>query len=494
MKTLKIILDQFKMPRNYILLFFCIIYCLISLVNHYNYRTYAFDLGIYNNCLYQYGHFHKNHYPYLHYMFSNFLSDHFSLYTVILSPFYYVFGTSTLLLVQIASILFGSIGVYKIVKKRTESRFLPEIAMIHYLSFFGIYSALSFDYHDNVVSAMLVPWFLYYFDTNKIKQTILFAVLIVIGKENMPLWLSFVCFGLFILYFKDRVKRNLALIIAFSSIIYMIIIIKLIMPAMDPMVATNGYNAFHYSILGNNLSEMISNLIYSPSKIINAFYYSHLESFPELTNIKRELYICLLYSGGIILLAKPQYLIMLIPIIAQKVLNDDFGKWGINAHYSIEFAPIIVIGFYDVLLSIKRKKIRLFLAIIGCLLAIYVTKVKVDNRFSLYYNKINTSFYSKKHYLCEFDKKEVKKVMKLIPENANLSSLSVFAPHLSFRKNIYQYPDVHDAEYILLASTTQNAFPLKADELEVKIQELKESQQWETISSSKGIYLFRKKQ
>ena len=83
--------------------------------------------------------------------------------------------------------------------------------------------------------------------------------------------------------------------------------------------------------------------------------------------------------------------------------------------------------------------------------------------------------------------------MNLIPENANLSSLSVFAPHLSFRNNIYQYPDVHNAEYILLARTNYNAFPLRPDELNTKIDELLNSDNWETVSSSKQIYLFRKK-
>ena len=102
MKT--ILITELKKPKNYILLFFCFIYCLISLVNHYNFRTYAFDLGIYSNCLHQYGHLHKNHYPYLHNLFTNFLADHFSLYTVLLSPLHYIFGTSTLLYIQIISI------------------------------------------------------------------------------------------------------------------------------------------------------------------------------------------------------------------------------------------------------------------------------------------------------------------------------------------------------------------------------------------------------
>ncbi|MBC7694184.1 MAG: DUF2079 domain-containing protein [Burkholderiales bacterium] len=471
---------------------FGIIYCLISLVNHYNYRTYAFDLGIYNNCLYQYGHFHKNHYPYLHHMFTNFLSDHFSLYTVILSPLYYILGTPTLLYIQIISILFGSVGVYKIIKHRFNQPFLPEIAMIHYLSFFGIYSALAFDYHDNVVSAMLVPWFLYYFDLKNIKWTIVFAILIVIGKENMPIWLAFVCFGLSLLSFKDKTKRNLALIIAFASLIYVVVIIKFVMPAMDPMVAKNGYNAFQYSILGNSSKEIITNLIHDPLKIFRALFYSHIEGAPELKNIKFELYTCLLFSGGWMLLLRPQYLVMLIPIIAQKVFSDDFGKWGISCHYSIEFVPIVVLCFYDGIRFLKNHKIKLTLAILVCFLTIKTTYDKMEIRDSFYYDKLNGCFYLPEHYKCVFNRKEVKRVMKLIPENANLSSLNVFAAHLSFRKNIYQYPDVHDAEYVLLASA-KGSYPVRGFELETKIKEYKQSTEWETLSASKGIYLFRKR-
>jgi uncharacterized membrane protein len=426
-------------------------------------------------------------------MFTNFLADHFSLYTVILSPLYYIFGTPTLLYIQIISILFGSVGVYKIIKHRFNQPYLPEIAMIHYLSFFGIYSALAFDYHDNVVAAMLVPWFLYYFDTNNIKLTVLFAFLIVIGKENMPIWLAFVCFGLFLLNFKDKEKRNLALIIAFSSLVYVIIVIKVIMPSMDPMMAQNGYNAFKYSILGNSSGEIMANLIHNPLKIIKALFYSHIESLPELKNIKFELYTCLLLSGGWMLLLRPQYLVMLIPIIAQKVFSDDFGKWGITNHYSIEFAPIVIICFYDGLKYLKFQKIKVVLAILVCFLTIKTTYDKMETRDSLYYNKVNGCFYIKEHYKSDFNKKEVKRVMKLIPENANLSSLNVFAAHLSFRKNIYQYPDLNDAEYVLLAST-ENAYPVRGLELKKQIHDYLSSPLWETLSANKGVYLFKKKQ
>jgi uncharacterized membrane protein len=483
--------NLFKVPKNYILLLFGVIYALISLGNHYNYRTYAFDLGIYNNCLYQYGHFHKNHYPYLHYMFSNFLSDHFSLYTIILSPLHYIFGSTTLLLVQIVSILFGAAGVYKIVKQASNIPFLPEIAMVHFLSFFGIYSALSFDYHDNVVSAMLMPWFFYYFKNNRFGLTWLYALLIVIGKENMPLWLMFVCLGLATAYFKDRQKRNTALLLTLFSVVYAVVILKYVMPNIDPTAPGNGYNQMRYSVLGTNMGELTANIFHHPMKIINALFANHLPD-ASLNGIKMELYSCLLYSGGWLLIFRPQYLIMLIPVIAQKVLADDFGRWGINYHYSIEFLPVIVIGFYDTLFKLKNARLSKLLAVTVCCMTIYITKATIDKRVSLYYGKESTCFYIPEHYQCEFDKKEVKRVMKLIPKDVNLCAQNCFAAHLSFRKNIYQYPDVYDAEYIMLASSP-NAYPVRGPELDAAIRELNESRDWETLSADKGIYLFRKK-
>lgn len=490
-KKINLFKEEFKKPKVSILLFFSLIYSLISIVNHYNYRTYAFDLGIYNNCLYQYGHFHKNHYPYLHNMFSNFLSDHFSLYTVILSPLYYVLGSYTLLIVQILSILFGSVGIYKIVKQTSSIKYLPEIAMIHYLSFFGIFSALSFDYHDNVISAMLMPWFFYYFLNNKFILAWLFAVLIVIGKENMPIWLFFVCVGLALLHIKDMQKRNAAILLSIFSLAYAILVIKYIMPNIDPEASGNGYNQHNYSIIGSNLKELFYNLVYKTKDVFNAAFHNHLTDY-TLNGIKEELYIALLLAGGWILIIRPFYLIMLIPIIAQKVFSDAFTRWGISYHYSIEFAPIIIIAFYDSTKYINYKKINLLLATVFCMLTIYTTFTKMKTRVSLYYDGKEGNLFSISHYKSEYNRKELKRIMQLIPDTANLSALSPFAPHLSFRKNIYQYPDIHDAQYILIAKS-ETAFPVRGIELTRDIESLNKSPDWETIAASGDIYLFRRK-
>ena len=92
-----------------ILLVFATLYSLVSIVNHYNFRTYAFDLGIYNNVIYDYSKFSLNDNSVMHIEFENVLSDHFSLLLMFFAPLRYLFGSYTLLVVQICSILFGGL-------------------------------------------------------------------------------------------------------------------------------------------------------------------------------------------------------------------------------------------------------------------------------------------------------------------------------------------------------------------------------------------------
>jgi len=95
------------------IVFFGLLYALISLVNHYTFRTYALDLGLYTNALYDYAHLQWNDSTVFKEVAVNLLSDHFDLYLIIFSPFGFIFQTYTLLIIQIIFVLIGGIGVYQ---------------------------------------------------------------------------------------------------------------------------------------------------------------------------------------------------------------------------------------------------------------------------------------------------------------------------------------------------------------------------------------------
>src|SRR5688500_12556635 len=84
-----------------------LIYALISLVNHYNFRTPALDMGLVNHAIYDYSRFRMNIATLL---FDsepvNFMALHFTLIPLLASSLHWIFGSYTMLLVQLAAILF----------------------------------------------------------------------------------------------------------------------------------------------------------------------------------------------------------------------------------------------------------------------------------------------------------------------------------------------------------------------------------------------------
>ena len=169
-------IKDFITKNKWLILVFVIfggVFASISFINHYNFRTYGWDLGINQNAIFDYAHFRWNDCMIMQPSFENVLADHFSLYPLLVSPFYWIFGSYTMLIFQWAAILFGGLGVFKFVHFISENKKLATLALIHFFFIWGIYSALSFDYHDNVVAAMFVPWFLYYYDKQKYFKSIL---------------------------------------------------------------------------------------------------------------------------------------------------------------------------------------------------------------------------------------------------------------------------------------------------------------------------------
>ena len=219
------------------------------------------DLGAYTNALYDYVHFQWNDSAVFKNVSENLLADHFDLYLFLLAPLSLLFGTYTLLIVQIAFLLFGGVGVYAYLLSSGKSKSIALFAAIFFYSFFGVFAAVSFDYHSNVIAASLIPWFFYFVRKENLIKGSIVLLLILVAKENMSLWLIFVCIGLAFEYRKNKYLRNYLIASSIFSSLYFVIITMLVMPWFS-----NGgmYPHFHYSVLGSSSSEAIIHLITHP--------------------------------------------------------------------------------------------------------------------------------------------------------------------------------------------------------------------------------------
>ncbi len=478
---------RIQVIKHLIAFVFLIIYCLISLPNHYYFRTYALDYGLFNQSIAAYAHFDNSTYSIANYGVNCALGDHFSLIQFLYVPFYWILGSYALLVIQILSIIIGGYGVYKFAEiKFKNNKWLPSLFMLQFYGTWGIVSALSFDYHDNVIAAMLLPWFFVFFYQEKWAKMALIYTLIIFCKENMPLWMAFVCLGLITIIWKNKQQRKIALLLSIISFVYFILVIKVLIPLNKSDNA--GYHHFGQYDFFTKIT--FQSFCSRPLQYIKLIFTNHL-FHPYYKHQKEETLFMFLMAGGALFILKPQYAFMLLPIFGQKFLTGDFIKWGINAHYSIEFVPILTLGVIDVLSSyqfLSRVKTIVAISILVCT---YGSHIYVfEKRDSHWFKFLNIHFYKQNHYQTSLNKNSIYKAISLIPQNAKVCTNSVITTHMPYIRSLYCYPFKNDTNCFLFLKKPEDYYLYSPEQLQNEITRLENDKQWTKIFDENDVCLF----
>ena len=459
-----------------------LLYALISLVNHYLFKTYALDLGLYTHALYDYAHFRMADCSLFRPQAQNLFSDHFDLYLPLLSPLVYVFGSYTLLLVQIVAALLGGWGVYKLISLYTDDGLMPVLAASVFFVSFGVIHAIAFDYHSNVLTAMMLPWLLYFLKQRRFAMASVFVVLFVIGKENMSLWLFFIAIALMWDYRKD--KKALWHLVAYAtfSLAYFFIINMIVMPR----IGGSGAGFARYAHLGDNYVDIAGSLLAHPWETLKLFFTNTM-GYSKFDGVKQEFYICALASGMLFTLLKPNYLLMLAPLLAQKMLAVDPNFWGISFQYSVEFVPVLVVSSFLVLVKLKNAKWRKALGFVLLLSTVLTTFYTIGvPKSTILVDQL--CVYQGRHYeQKEFDVHYAYNVIDRIPDDASVCAITSFVPHLAMRDTIRNFANtkVVRTDYVLI---TAPYFEYERQGVLV----LKNRDEYETVATDGTIYLLKR--
>lgn len=454
-----------------LLLGFGVIFAAISLVNHYYFRTAALDLGINTHALRDFGR-GRMHLStlLLDTPPTNFLSSHFALIPVLVSPLYWVFGSWTLLLVQLVALLLGGLGVWTYARGQGLAPRHANLALAYCLSLWGVYSALSFDYHDNVIGAMTIPWLVHWVAKRRWWPAALMFGLLLVSKENLALWGAVVLLGL---AWKHRRERRVALVALAGVVLalaYFAVITKLVMPAIDTTHRPYTQMA-RYQHLGGSLPEIARNLLTQPTLLV-AVLLRNTAGDPASNYIKLELWGVLLFSGGLLTLARPWYALMLGPLLAQKLLANDYGFWGINGQYSIEFVPVLALAAIDTAGYLApRLRQRLLTATLA--LATLTTVVTLYTRYSIWYDRTTANFLQAKHYRSPLNVPRLHAALARVPADVPLSAQTNLAPWLTNRDSLYHYPVLRAARLVALLKRPFSAWPLTEEGYQDSLQALR---------------------
>jgi uncharacterized membrane protein len=420
----------------------------LTIARHNAFMTHSFDLGIYDQVLHtllregalrstQHGAAAINH-----------LSNHFSPILYLVAPVYALWQDARmLLLLQSLALGIGAIPVYLLARRITGSARLALALGCVYLLYPALHGVNTFDFHQIILATPLLLFSLWFLESGRDRAFVVTLLLALLVKEELGLTVAAI--GGYVFVGKRRYRLGAAL--AVIGMGYFLIVTKAVMPALGGAPQVNRFAAMMAS--GEDGLEAIARTL-----LTNPFYtLTLIFSNPDRLIYLSQIFLPLLFTpffGGIAWLAA-------LPAISVSLLTDAETQFSIAYHYSAIFIPF---AFYlaacglRFLLSLRRigpeGEARLAPAE-GLTAALVVAGLAMNFSYGWIFSK---QFYELS--LRTQHAATVRQCIAGIPPQASVSAMSDLVPHLSGRSDIYLFPIVNGADFIVFdADPAANFWP-----------------------------------
>ncbi len=409
-----------------------------TLARHNTFGTYAFDLGIHSQALATIA---RHGYP-LVTLYGpepvNQFGDHFAPIFYLLTPLSLLFSDArALLIVQTLLLASGVAPVYLLARSKLASQALALALAAAYLLFPALHGVNTFDFHEIALAVPLLLWSLYCLETGRFRLFGLFLALALFTKEEVAL--TGVAIGLYILLVQRQPRRG-ALVMALSAA-YFVLVTGVLMPALGGGADVGRFEGLAVEGFGG-FAGVAMTLFTNP---VYTFSYVFLD--PDKLLFLAQLLLPLL---GIPLLAGAGPWIVALPGFATLLLSSYRPQYLLDTHYSAIVIPSL---FFLAALGLARLEQRRRAAALPLAAALLTASLVMNWQYGWLGGKLFHGFPRPGDHA-----RAIAALIDAIPPQASVSTLSRFVPHLASRQQIYLYPTVNDAEYILFDTALDGDF------------------------------------
>ncbi|MBI5614412.1 DUF2079 domain-containing protein [Candidatus Gottesmanbacteria bacterium] len=383
-----------------------ILYSSLSLVRHAHFQSGGFDLGLYDQSVWQYSRFL---WPYNTIKDRFILGDHLTLTLPLLSPLFWLWDDVRILLVfQAIAIASSSIAIFFLAKLRTFPSYVAFVVAWTYSLFYGIQYGVFFDFHPVLYGVALLAWFVYFFEAKKKIFWIVFLVLALLTQENMGLALS----SLGCIYFFRKEFRVYGIWFFIGGV-------------GVSLAASKAVSLF--SPIGFQYWPHIS---FNPLSIAFSFFDSEE---------KRQVWLYTLSSFSFLSLFSLGAMAAIIFDLAQYfATGPEFSRmWSPLMHHRAVLALFVTLGALDALALLRKKKISMMW------IALLIVAMTLFEQFLFHYplNKLTKNDYWKE----EDWMINTQKLIDEVPVGSGVATQQNLIPQLSHREQIYLvWPREHD--------------------------------------------------
>jgi uncharacterized membrane protein len=472
------------------------LHLLIPVLNHFHFRTYAYDYAVYNFAFYDYAHFRISACPVYHSAVPvSFFQDHLSFLLMLLSPLYWVLsplvGTYSLILVQWAFVITGAWATYRVVKHFWQREWPACAAMFMYFFLYGRFTAYHSDVNLSTMGSALIPLLLYFFYTRRKAAFWVVTVLLLVTREDFSLWLVFIAIFLFTTRRDNKSDKVTAAWLFAVSLSYFVLAFAVLIPGLLENV-NHRYTNFKYEALGKDPMQALLFAVSHPVRTLSLLFINHLPE-TRFDYIKAEFYLLYLASGGILLLLRPVYLIPLLPLLAKKMFNDNPVRWSSGTYYSVEIVSILPVLIFLAILEMRQERWRFRLACATTALCLAATVFRLSFRpdNALLGGEEKYNFLGSRLYTPHINNKAVRRTLRAIPDAAVVSASGLLVSHVAFRERPLHFPMMDDADYVAVLRKW-DSYPLTQGAFDARVNEIRENPEWLTLETWSGLIVFRR--
>ena len=408
-------------------IFFVVFISSLTILYYLSHLTPSYDFAIFSQMFH---YMNETLIPYTTIERSKLLSHfavHFSPILYIFLPFYIIYSNPvTLLIMQAVVIALGLIPIYKLCKHYNYSNKIIIALSIIYILMPALIGGNFYYFHENKILTVLILYLFYFIEKGNSKLTALFALLVMLVKEDAAIYVGII--GLYLLFSKRKNIKGWYLIIA--SIIYFALVTTL-MQIYGEGIMTYRYENFLFNG-ENSLVFVIINIIKNPAYL-----------FYQLMNIEKLIFIIYIFVPMAMLplaIKKPSGLILLLPLVLINLMTNYVYQYDIGFQYTYGSVAFL---FYLAIINIKNlpKKVVKNLLICGVSSSLIFFSATYFSKFTIIQSYINNIEQTK----------IINEGLKLIPDNMSVKATTFFAANLWYIDELYDYDYTNkETDYVVL--------------------------------------------
>ena len=428
----------------------------------------------------------------------DYIGDHFSPILFLVAPIYALYQDArTLLVLQSFFLAAGAIPIYLLTLNKTRSALLGVTLAASYLLYPALHGVNLKDFHQIALVCVLLLTALYFLEIERDVPFLIALGLALIVKEEVALTVAAI--GAYIFLAKRRYRLGAAL--ALIGLAYFAVVTGWLMPHLGgkPQIdtrfggiiapGTQGAAGVAWTLFTNPVYTVMS-ILGNQQKLIFLF----------------QMLLPVLFLP---LLAPALAWIPALPALGVLLLTSAYTQYSITYHYSAHLIPFIfflaILGaarFLDMPRGATAEDEDASSALVRArprpkTIALAASLLVASLAMSYQFGQIVSKQGPRRFPRPDPHAAVVESFVRQIPRDAVVSTMSDIATHLTARRTIYLFPDVADAEYLLLDTDPRaNYWPhegLKARERAIRdmLPQI-QSGQFGLMRSEDGVMLFKR--